>query len=137
MIALFYTDGPRPRGGSLVAVGARSSLIVVEATGRDSYHPCSTWSAAWWPCGSRCFESGVHATIAGVALGFLTPARPFYNSDEFEAEARDILDTYPLGDSLEDDEKSTTRPSCCRRSQRSRLPPSTGWRIGCSHGRPF
>ena len=31
------------------------------------------------------FESGVHATIAGVALGLLTPARPF--QPELEAEA--------------------------------------------------
>jgi Na+:H+ antiporter, NhaA family len=28
------------------------------------------------------FESGVHATIAGVVLGFLTPARPFHPSSE-------------------------------------------------------
>jgi len=28
------------------------------------------------------FESGVHATIAGVILGFITPARPFYPRQE-------------------------------------------------------
>ena len=38
------------------------------------------------------FESGVHATLAGVALGFLTPARPMYPSDEFDRRARAILD---------------------------------------------
>jgi NhaA family Na+:H+ antiporter len=41
-------------------------------------------------------ESGVHATLAGVALGFLTPARPMYPADEFDRRARAILDTYPL-----------------------------------------
>jgi NhaA family Na+:H+ antiporter len=51
-------------------------------------------------------ESGVHATIAGVALGLLTPARSLYNSAEFEDKARNILDTYPIGDTPEDDEKS-------------------------------
>jgi NhaA family Na+:H+ antiporter len=51
-------------------------------------------------------ESGVHATIAGVAVAFLTPVRPFYSSEEFEGKARDILETFPLGDSAEDDEKS-------------------------------
>jgi NhaA family Na+:H+ antiporter len=41
------------------------------------------------------FESGVHATLAGVALGFLTPARPMYPANEFDRRARAILDTFP------------------------------------------
>ena len=41
-------------------------------------------------------ESGIHATLAGVALGFLTPARPMYPADEFDRRARAILDTYPI-----------------------------------------
>lgn len=41
-------------------------------------------------------ESGVHATIAGVALGFLTPARALYTPVEFDGRARAILDQYPL-----------------------------------------
>jgi Na+:H+ antiporter, NhaA family len=40
-------------------------------------------------------ESGVHATLAGVALGLLTPARPLYPADEFDRRARAILDTFP------------------------------------------
>lgn len=41
-------------------------------------------------------ESGVHATLAGVALGFLTPARPYIKPREFDARARTILDQFPL-----------------------------------------
>jgi Na+:H+ antiporter, NhaA family len=41
-------------------------------------------------------ESGVHATLAGVALGFLTPARPMYKPEEFDRRARAILDEYPI-----------------------------------------
>jgi Na+:H+ antiporter, NhaA family len=41
-------------------------------------------------------ESGVHATLAGVALGFLTPARPMYRADDFDRRARAILDEYPV-----------------------------------------
>jgi NhaA family Na+:H+ antiporter len=41
-------------------------------------------------------ESGVHATLAGVALGFLTPARPLYKPKEFDERAHSILDQYPL-----------------------------------------
>jgi len=44
-------------------------------------------------------ESGVHATLAGVALGFLTPARPLYKPREFDERARAILDQYPTEDS--------------------------------------
>ncbi len=43
-------------------------------------------------------ESGVHATLTGVALGFLTPARPLYQPREFDERARAILDQYPVGD---------------------------------------
>jgi NhaA family Na+:H+ antiporter len=41
-------------------------------------------------------ESGVHATLAGVALGFLTPAHPYFRPREFDARARTILDLHPL-----------------------------------------
>lgn len=41
-------------------------------------------------------ESGVHATLAGVALGFLTPARPYFKPKEFDRRARVILDQFPL-----------------------------------------
>ncbi|HET9260805.1 MAG TPA: Na+/H+ antiporter NhaA, partial [Acidimicrobiia bacterium] len=43
-------------------------------------------------------ESGVHATLAGVALGFLTPARPYYTPKEFDERARAILDQYDPDD---------------------------------------
>ncbi|MDH3189111.1 MAG: Na+/H+ antiporter NhaA [Acidimicrobiia bacterium] len=41
-------------------------------------------------------ESGVHATLAGVSLGFLTPARPYFKPKEFDQRARAILDQFPL-----------------------------------------
>ncbi len=37
------------------------------------------------------FESGVHATLAGVALGFLTPAFPWYSDEEYFNRANWIL----------------------------------------------
>ena len=40
-------------------------------------------------------ESGVHATLAGVALGFITPARPMYSNLELKSRAQTIIDQYP------------------------------------------
>ncbi len=42
------------------------------------------------------FESGVHATLAGVALGVMTPARPLYRDDDFYRRSRVVLDRYQM-----------------------------------------
>jgi NhaA family Na+:H+ antiporter len=42
-------------------------------------------------------ESGVHATITGVIMGFLTPARPFYNPQRFRDAAAPLLDRIGQG----------------------------------------
>ena len=39
-------------------------------------------------------ESGVHATLAGVALGLLTPARAMYTDRVYHAKARRLIDRY-------------------------------------------
>ncbi len=49
----------------------------------------------WWTT----FRSGIHATIAGVALGLLTPAHPLQNQDETRTIARwlrDKPDVFPV-----------------------------------------
>ncbi|MBT8208616.1 MAG: Na+/H+ antiporter NhaA, partial [Acidimicrobiia bacterium] len=40
-------------------------------------------------------ESGVHATLAGVALAFLTPVRPMYSNLELKARSQTVIDQYP------------------------------------------
>ncbi len=39
-------------------------------------------------------ESGVHATIAGVILGLLAPARPAYSERHFETSVQPLLDSF-------------------------------------------
>jgi NhaA family Na+:H+ antiporter len=51
-------------------------------------------------------ESGVHATLSGVVIGFLTPARALYSTTEFETKARMILDSFPIGSTVRDEEKA-------------------------------
>jgi NhaA family Na+:H+ antiporter len=68
-------------------------------------------------------ESGVHATLAGVALGFLTPARSLYSPHELESKAKEILDTYPLGETPEDEERSDHEAELLAGLARESIPP--------------
>jgi NhaA family Na+:H+ antiporter len=102
VIAIFYTS-ELSLGWLAVAAGLLILIGIAQRVGiRSSLFFGSAAVAVWFAM----LESGVHATIAGVAIAFLTPARPFYSSEEFEGKAREILDTYPLGESDEDDAKS-------------------------------
>ncbi len=68
VIALFYGDGIQPAW----FLGAAASVAAMLAMRRVVAHPA--WyllpGLALWIC---TFESGIHATIAGVILGLLTP----------------------------------------------------------------
>ena len=102
VIALFYTSDL-----SLSWLGVSAGLLVlIGLAQRSGIRSSLFYGAAALATWYAMLESGVHATIAGVALAFLTPARAFYSSDEFETKARDILDSYTIGSSPEDEEKS-------------------------------
>lgn len=94
VIAIFYTS--ELDGGYLAA--AVGGLILVWIAGK--VHIRAMWFYVpmaliiWY----FTLESGVHATLAGVALGFLTPAQPYYKPREFDQRARAILDEYPVED---------------------------------------
>lgn len=92
VIAVFYTD---ELNGAYLAAAVAGLMVVwvarkVSARATWVYVPLAI--AIWY----FTLESGVHATLAGVALGFLTPARPFYKPTEFEDRARTILDSYEV-----------------------------------------
>ncbi len=93
VIALFYTSDLDLRYlalgiGTLVliSIGAR-----VHVRSYVFYVPMSL--IAWYGF----LESGVHATIAGVILGLITPSRPLYGAREFDGTARRIMDIFPTG----------------------------------------
>jgi NhaA family Na+:H+ antiporter len=94
VIAVFYTTD-LALGWLLAALAA---FIVVYA----AKHSQVRSMAFYWLVGGfvwyATFKSGVHATLAGVALGFLTPTRPMYSGAEFDTRARAILDEYPIRD---------------------------------------
>jgi len=63
----------------LLAAGALAAAIVIMSRlGVRKLAPYATAAACLW---LAVFESGVHATLAGVLLGLLTPARPFHDPD--------------------------------------------------------
>ncbi|MDQ3662702.1 MAG: Na+/H+ antiporter NhaA [Actinomycetota bacterium] len=72
VIALFYADGIEI--GWLLTAIALLALVSGMRSRRFWWTPLYVLAgtAVWFAT----FESGVHATIAGVALGLLTPARP-------------------------------------------------------------
>lgn len=97
VIAIFYTSDLSP--GYFAA--AVAGLIIVWIAGK--VHVRAMWFYVpmaliiWY----FTLQSGVHATLAGVALGFLTPAQPFYTPREFDQRARAILNVYPIEDGTE------------------------------------
>src|SRR5215207_5203898 len=84
VIAIFYADGIKP-GLLLVAFGL-AVLVAIMHRGHVVYGPVLVMMgiALWLVV----YESGVHATIAGVVMGLLTPARPL----QTELEAEEIVD---------------------------------------------
>ncbi|HEX6220450.1 MAG TPA: Na+/H+ antiporter NhaA [Acidimicrobiia bacterium] len=94
VIAIFYTS--ELNGGFLAA--AVAGLVVVWIAGKVNVRAMWFYVPAAFVIWYFTLESGVHATLAGVALGFLTPANPYYRPSEFDERARAILDQYPAND---------------------------------------
>ncbi len=94
VIALFYTE--QLSFGWLVIAAALAGLVYALRRARVWYIPVYVVIGLffWWAT----FKSGVHATIAGVGLGLLTPARPLQSeaqSREFAAWLRDKPEVFP------------------------------------------
>jgi NhaA family Na+:H+ antiporter len=73
VIAAFYSDGLQWRWFAAAAAG----LVLVAFLNRVKVRYLPVYVALGAGVWLAMLESGVHATIAGVALGLLAPARPF------------------------------------------------------------
>ena len=80
VIALFYSAAIK-WGWLVIAVGGLAAVVVLRCLGVRAVWPYVPVGAMVW---FATHESGLHATIAGVALALLVPARPF--------RGRDVLD---------------------------------------------
>ncbi len=90
VIAIFYTDD--------VSFGWLAVAVALFAVVYLAKHRNVRAISFYWILGAfvwfAVFESGVHATLAGVALGFLTPTRPFYGAREYDERARAVVGAY-------------------------------------------
>jgi NhaA family Na+:H+ antiporter len=91
VIAIFYTDELDPAYLVLAVLGLGLVWVATRVHIRSLAFYVPLGVLIWF----FTLESGVHATLAGVALGFLTPARRMYPPAEFDRRARAILDSFP------------------------------------------
>ena len=90
VIAIFYTND---LSFGWLAVAGALFMVVYAAKHRNVRSMAFYWiigAMVWFAV----FESGVHATLAGVALGFLTPTHPFYGAREYNEKARTTINSY-------------------------------------------
>jgi NhaA family Na+:H+ antiporter len=92
VIAIFYTDD-LSLAFLAAAIGGLGLVYIAQRVGIRS-------AGFYWVLGLvvwfLVFESGVHATLAGVALAFLTPIHAWYSDDEYFQRSRWILDRYDM-----------------------------------------
>jgi NhaA family Na+:H+ antiporter len=88
VIAIFYTDDLSLPWLGVAAAGV-IVVIVLQRLHVWSREPYILLGAVIW---LATFESGVHATIAGVVLGLLTPARPLLNAPAARRAVREAAD---------------------------------------------
>jgi len=88
VIAVFYT-GDLSVGWLLTALVGLGAIFAMRRADVQALAPYLAVGAGVW---LALLESGVHATLAGVALGLLTPAWPLRSPRRYPREARRLLD---------------------------------------------
>jgi NhaA family Na+:H+ antiporter len=117
VIAIFYA-----KGISLAwlagAAALAAAVLVIQRLGVRSLVPYVALAALFW---LAVFESGVHATIAGVVLGFLTPATAFYAREATGQAISDQLGTIASSEDRELSEATVLETSRLSREAASPL----------------
>ena len=90
VIAVFYTDTISTDPLIMAAI-LFGMLMALNFSGVRKITPYFIIAVFLW---YAMFESGVHATLAGVLGAFSVPARPKYNPDKFSEQLRKLLDRF-------------------------------------------
>jgi NhaA family Na+:H+ antiporter len=88
VIAVFYT-GAISIAAAAVALIFLAILVAMKRVGVRSPFAYAVAGILFW---AAVLDSGIHATIAGVVLGLLTPAEAWFDHRAFLAEARPVFD---------------------------------------------
>lgn len=100
VIAVFYTD--RVEFKFVMAAAAVATVVAIMHRARVVYSPLIALAGfALW---LTVYESGIHATIAGVVMGLLTPARPIQS----ELEAEELVNVLENDDDIRPEEVRAT-----------------------------
>ena len=90
VIAIFYSAGIEPTWLAAAAGIVVVVWIVRQAGVVSPFVFVALGSALWFAV----HESGVHATLAGVAMGLLAPIRPMLDRDLVHSRADELLDVF-------------------------------------------
>ena len=134
VIAIFYSGGIS--FGWLAAAAGLFLLVIV--LGRVGVRPVVVYLTVGVVAWLAVFESGVHATIAGVVLGLLTPMQPFAERVDFPDAAEELVQQYADGrqqGGREGDELATAALSDLEDLARDNEPVLTASSMRCIHGR--
>ena len=124
VIALFYTSDLDVLAIGLALVGLGLVWLLTRVGIRSEVIYIPLGFAVWY----LFLVSGVHATLAGVALGFLTPARPMYGIKEFDSRARTIIDLFPAStETYEDRERADHEALLLAEVSRESIAPLNRW----------
>ncbi|MEQ9092942.1 MAG: Na+/H+ antiporter NhaA, partial [Miltoncostaeaceae bacterium] len=93
VVAFVYSDALSLAWLAL-GVGTLGLMYVAQRAGIRHLGPYVVLGLIAW---FATLESGVHATIAGVAIGLLTPVRPFHDPGEATDEVRRMADSMKVG----------------------------------------
>jgi NhaA family Na+:H+ antiporter len=100
VIAIFYTESISLEA-VIWAVLLAATVVLVARMGVRSTEVYIALGILFW---AAVFKSGIHATLAGVVLAMLTPARPHFTQRDFEASALDLLVSYRYARDRDDGE---------------------------------
>jgi NhaA family Na+:H+ antiporter len=92
VIAFFYTDDLAMLWLALGLLGLAGVYLAQRAGIRSMAFYWVTGIVIWF----FIFESGVHATLAGVALGLLTPVFPLYSEEDYQRRTSWILGRFEM-----------------------------------------
>jgi len=90
VIAVFYSGSISLEAVAWAAV-VLAAIVALKRAGVQSTDVYVVLGVALW---MAVYKSGIHATLAGVILAALTPARPQFAREAFEASAVDLLASY-------------------------------------------